>query len=578
MDTPLSILQTYWGYRAFRPLQEEIIQSVLSGNDTLALMPTGGGKSVCYQVPALLQGGLCLVITPLVALMKDQVGSLKQKNIPVLSIHAGMPFREIERTLNNALHGDFRFLYISPERLETRLFREYAAALGISLIAVDEAHCISQWGYDFRPAYLKIARVREQVPHAVVLALTATATLAVQDDICARLEFKGNARRFQQSYERKNLSYSVFHPVSKKDRLLEIVNNVSGSGIVYCKTRKRTQEVEALLHAGGIQATHYHAGIEAEARSRRQEDWLAGKVKIMACTNAFGMGIDKPDVRLVVHYDLPDSLENYYQEAGRAGRDGSKAYAVLLYAARELRDLAGQAAIRFPAPQVIKKIYAALVNYFQLPAGAGQGLSFPFDLADFSRKFELGVTQVTFVLHLLAQEELLEYQEGFYAPPTAVFSATRSDLAVFAEAYPRDEGLIQGLLRSYEGILDRPVPISERTLARTIRQDRGKVSDGLARLCAMGLLDYRPGDDRPRIVFLTNRPVTRDLRIDQEHLRERKSAFEERTRAMAAYTLEERECRSQLLGRYFNDLSLPRCGICDNCLAERDRERNEALP
>jgi ATP-dependent DNA helicase RecQ len=339
MAVAKEILKKYWGYNAFRPLQEEIILSVLSKKDAIALMPTGGGKSICFQIPSLVGEGICLVISPLIALIKDQVANLKKKGIPALSIYSGMSFHEVKNTLQNAAYGNFKFLYVSPERLETELFLEYLPLIKLNLVAVDEAHCISQWGYDFRPAYLHIASIREYFPEIPILALTASATLEVQRDICQKLLFKKGYQSFQQSFERANLSYSAFELSSKQNKLLSILKKVAGSGIVYCKTRKRTKEVSEMLKMNGISADYYHAGLTLEQRNKKQEDWISDKTRIIACTNAFGMGIDKPDVRTVIHYDMPDALENYYQEAGRAGRDGKKSYAVLLFNDAEINDL-----------------------------------------------------------------------------------------------------------------------------------------------------------------------------------------------------------------------------------------------
>jgi ATP-dependent DNA helicase RecQ len=324
MENPVEILKKYWGYDTFRPLQQEIINSVLTGHDTLALMPTGGGKSICFQVPAMMQEGLCLVISPLIALMKDQVSNLKKKGVPALSIYSGMSYAEVKKTIRNAAYGNFKFLYVSPERLETELFLEYLPALNINLIAVDEAHCVSQWGYDFRPPYLRIAAIRGALKNVPLLALTASATIEVQNDICDKLAFNTGHNRFRQSFERSNLSYSVFNPSSKQNKLIDILKKVSGSSIVYCKSRKRTKEIEELLNLNTINAGHYHAGLSYDVRTERQEEWINNKTRVMVCTNAFGMGIDKPDVRTVIHYDVPDAVENYYQEAGRAGRDEKK--------------------------------------------------------------------------------------------------------------------------------------------------------------------------------------------------------------------------------------------------------------
>ncbi len=569
MSTALSTLRKYWGYEAFRPLQEEIINSILEGKDTLALMPTGGGKSICFQVPAMMNEGLCLVISPLIALMKDQVSVLRQRGIPALAIYSGMNYIEVVKTLKNAAYGNFKFLYVSPERLETELFLDYLSALKINLIAVDEAHCISQWGYDFRPPYLRIARIREWLSKPAVLALTASATLVVQNDICEKLNFKIGYQRFQQSFERKNLSYSVFNPPSKQNKLIEILKKVNGSGIVYCKTRKRTKEVEELLRANGINASHYHAGLSNEIRNVRQDEWLTNKTRIMACTNAFGMGIDKPDVRVVIHYDMPDALENYYQEAGRAGRDGKKAYAILLFNEQEIYDLKEQANLKYPDLSTIKKVYAALVNYLRLAAGSGENLSFNFEIADFAKKFKLDIITITHVLKILEQEELLSYNDQFFMPSVVVFTTNKNELEQFEQAYPEYEALIKGLLRSYDGIFDYPAFINEEQLSRFISLKKEKVISDLSDLRKMGIIEYTPQNEKPRILFLQNRTATADLRVNQQHIRKRKHAAEERLNAIIGYTKEIYRCRSKMLGNYFNDFSIGRCGICDNCLNEK---------
>ncbi len=569
MSTALSTLQKYWGYQAFRPFQEDIINSILEGKDTLALMPTGGGKSICFQVPAMMREGLCLVVSPLIALMKDQVGVLKKKGIPALAIYSGMTYIELTKTLKNAAYGNFKFLYVSPERLETKLFLYYISALKINLIAVDEAHCISQWGYDFRPPYLHIARIRELVPGAVILALTASATLEVQNDICEKLNFKSGYQRFQQSFERKNLSYSVFNSSSRQNKLIEILKKVNGSGIVYCKTRKQTKEVEELLRANAINASHYHAGLSSEIRTARQDEWLSNKTRVMACTNAFGMGIDKPDVRIVVHYSMPDALENYYQEAGRAGRDGHKAYAVLLFNEQEILDLKKQAAIKYPDPTTIKKVYAALVNYLQVAAGSGENISFNFDISDFAKKFKLDPVTINNVLKILEQEDILSYNEQFFMSSTVVFTTDKNELDQFERAYPEHDALIKGLLRSYDGIFDYPASIKEEQLSRFLAIKKDKVIAGIIDLMKLGIIDYTPQNEKPQILFLQDRVATADLKINQQNIRKRKRAFEERLNAMIGYTKELYRCRSKMLGNHFNDLSLGRCGICDNCLAEK---------
>jgi ATP-dependent DNA helicase RecQ len=569
MESPVDILEKYWGYSTFRPLQQEIINSVLTGHDTLALMPTGGGKSICFQVPALMQEGLCLVISPLIALMKDQVANLKKKGIPALSIYSGMTYADVVKTLKNAVHGNFKFLYISPERLETELFLEYLPVININLITVDEAHCVSQWGYDFRPPYLRIAAIREQLKDIPLLALTASATFEVQNDICEKLAFISQAR-FQQSFERSNLSYSVFEPSSKQVKLINILKKVPGSGIVYCKSRKRTKEIEELLSLHGISAAHYHAGLPNDVRTAKQEDWINNKIRIIACTNAFGMGIDKPDVRTVIHYDVPDALENYYQEAGRAGRDGRKAYSVLLFNERELEALKKQSEIKFPGVQIIKNIYSSLVNYFQLPTGSGEGLSFDFDINDFVKKFKLEAFIVNSVLKILEQEELISYNEQFFSPSIVVFTTEKTELELFEKAYPQFTHLIKGLLRSYEGIFDYPCAINASKLAKFISEKKEKLIAHLRELKGLGIIDYTPQNEKPQIHFLVNRVATADLVINQKNISKRKHAFEKRLSAIINFIRNQNTCRSKLIATYFNDKSVKRCGICDNCLKEKD--------
>ena len=568
MNTIDDILKRYWGYDAFRPLQQDIISSVLEGKDTLALLPTGGGKSICFQVPALAKEGLCLVISPLIALMKDQVESLKKRNIPALSIYSGMSFFEVKRTLENAAHGNFKFLYVSPERLETDLFLEYLPGMHINLIAVDEAHCVSQWGYDFRPPYLRIATIREHLPGTPILALTASATKEVQDDICDKLDFKSDHKRFQKSFERPNLSYSVFNPSSKQNKLIEILKNVQGSGIVYCKSRKRTKEIADLLKMNNINSDFYHAGLSNNERTTKQESWIKNETRIIACTNAFGMGIDKSNVRTVVHYDVPDALESYYQEAGRAGRDEKKAYAVLLFHENELDDLQKQSGIRYPPFEEVKNVYKALVNYLQLPSGSGEGVYFDFDMSDFVKKFKLNVYTVNYSLKVLEQEEFISYNEQIFLPSTVVFTVSKDELNEFEKAYPDMEPLVKGLLRSYEGIFDYPSPVYENQLAGFIKKDVTLLRSDLNKLEQFGIIEYHPQKDKPQIRFLRNRINTEDFVIDQNNLSRRKTAFEKRVKAMLDY-VKTRSCRSKMIGNYFNDLAIKPCGICDNCIHEK---------
>jgi ATP-dependent DNA helicase RecQ len=569
VNTTEQILKKYWGFDAFRPLQKEIISSVLDGKDTLALLPTGGGKSICFQIPALAKEGLCLVISPLIALMKDQVESLKKKNIPALSIYSGMSFFDVKRTLENAVHGNFKFLYVSPERLETNLFLEYLPGMNINLIAVDEAHCISQWGYDFRPPYLRISSLREQLPGVTVLALTASATKEVQKDIRKKLSFTTDAKQFQKSFERPNLSYSAFNPSSKQNKLIEILKNVQGSGIVYCKSRKRTKEIADLLLMNNINTDFYHAGLSNKIRAKKQESWIKNETRIIACTNAFGMGIDKSNVRTVVHYDVPDAMENYYQEAGRAGRDEKRAYAVLLYHENELDDLEKQSAIRFPPFEEIKIVYKALVNYIQLAEGCGEGIYFDFDINDFTKKFNLNIYTVNYALKILEQEEFIFYNEQIFLPSTVEFTCDKTHLLEFEKSYAEFEPLIKGLLRSYEKIFDYPSAIYENQLAGFIKKDAAEIKNNLKKLQQFGIIEYHPQKDKPQIQFLRNRIKTEDFVINQNNLSKRKIAFEKRLEAMLGY-VKTKACRSKMIGNYFNDLSIKSCGICDNCINDKE--------
>lgn len=570
MSDAEKVLKKYWGYETFRPLQQEIIEAVLAGNDTLAIMPTGGGKSICFQVPSMAKDGLCLVVTPLIALMKDQVLNLKNKGIPALSIYSGMSFTEVEKTLKNAAYGNFKFLYVSPERLETELFLEYVSIIKINLIAVDEAHCISQWGYDFRPPYLRIAALREYFPDVPFLALTASATLEVRKDICEKLLFKKNQQSFQQSFERPNLSYSAFELSSKQNKLLTILKKVPGTGIVYCKTRKRAKEIAEMLNLNGISADYYHAGLTNEERNKKQEDWISNKTRIIACTNAFGMGIDKPDVRTVVHYDVPDALENYYQEAGRAGRDGKKSYAVLLYNEAELNQLKKQVDIKFPSKEIIRKIYGGLCNFLQLPAGSGSGKAFDFDINTFAKNFKLDAYTINSVLKILEQEELITYSEQFFSPPTVEFTIDKQSLHLFEQSHPQYDEIIKGLLRSYDGIFDFPSAINEDQLSKFVSIKRERLLQLLNELKAYNVIDYTPQKEKPQIYFLQNRVRAEDLFINERNILKRKEAYQKRLNAMIDFCTNEKECRSKMIGRYFNDHNLHLCSVCDTCLRSKN--------
>jgi ATP-dependent DNA helicase RecQ len=563
------ILKQDWGYNNFRPLQEDIINAVLDGKDTLALLPTGGGKSVCFQVPALAREGLCLVVSPLIALMKDQIENLKQKGIPALAIYSGMSFVEIKKTLQNAAYGNYKFLYVSPERLETNLFLDMLPGINISLLAVDEAHCISQWGYDFRPPYVRIAALREQLPGVPVLALTASATQLVQDDICDKLQFGKTQLRFQQSFERKNLSYSVFNVPSKQNKLLEILKNVPGTAIVYCKSRKHTRAIADLLKLNQINADYYHAGLNNEERNTKQENWISNKTRVIVSTNAFGMGIDKPDVRVVVHYDVPDCLENYYQEAGRAGRDGKRAYAVLLYNSKELQSLQEQSNIRFPDESTIRQVYIAMMNHLQIPAGYGEGMSYDFDLSAFASAFKLNILTATYAIKALEQEDIISFNEVFFKPSTVVFTTNREELTDFEKQYPVLEPLLKGLLRSYEGIFDFPATVYESRLAKFMQIDISGIKKDLQKLNDYGIISYSAQKDMPQLSLLQNRMYNDNYQINTLDYLKRKQNFEDRVNAMIGYIQKPGGCRSQHIAGYFSAIKINACGICDNCINEK---------
>ena len=564
------ILKRYWGYDEFRPLQKDIISAVLEGKDTLAILPTGGGKSICFQVPAMAMDGICIVVSPLIALMKDQVENLKKKNIPALLIHSGMKRTDVIKTLQNATHDYFKFLYLSPERLETSLFKEYLPALNVNLIAVDEAHCISQWGYDFRPSYLRIASFRKELPGVPVLALTASATEEVQKDICEKLEFKDH-KVFRQSFERKNLSYSVFKVDSKLAKLTDIVTKVDGTGIVYCRSRRRTSEIMNLLQMHGISASNYHAGLVAEERSKRQKDWIDNKTRVMVCTNAFGMGIDKPDVRLVVHIDMPDCLENYYQEAGRAGRDGKKAYAVLLYDERDIEELKNLHFTRFPSPEQIKKVYMAMVNFLQVPAYSGEYQSFTFHFTEFARNFQLNSTEALYALKALEGDGWIDFNEKHFSPSTLVFTTTKSMLYQFQESHPEHEELLTCLLRSYGGIFDFPAFISEKLPAKLLKKEEAEIKNQLQKIASFGVISYTPQTDEPQVTFLKQRVPEEHFRFNTTLYNKRKDAFVKRVEKMIAYAQGD-TCRSQFINLYFGDKEAKPCGICDNCLNARSND------
>lgn len=583
------ILKQHWGFDSFRALQEDIINSVLNNHDTLALMPTGGGKSLCYQVPAMVREGMCLVISPLIALMKDQVENLKRKNITAYAIYSGMSRKEVINTLKVVTESNCKFLYVSPERLETALFKEYLPGMFVNLIAVDEAHCISQWGYDFRPPYLRISTLREELPKVPVLALTASATLDVQKDICEKLKPfhppKGGLTKnqsaedpishwkvFRQSFERPDLSYSVFHIDSKINKIIEILTKVPGTGIIYCKSRKRTKEISDLLKMHSISSDYYHAGLKQEERNRKQEQWINNKIRVIVCTNAFGMGIDKPDVRTVVHADVPDCLENYYQEAGRAGRDGKRSYAVLLYDEKDLRELDELTAQRFPSQDDIRTVYQAIANYLQVPVHSGEGQYYDFDITDLLKKFKLNSNTVLYSLKALEQDGWISFNEQVFLSSTVQFSVNKNSLYEFEKTHSQYELLIKSLLRAYEGIFDHNTSIYEMQLAGLLKRSAEEVKEQLNQLNNYGIIAYSPQKDKPQLSFLRNRIKAEELQINIAAYNLRKEKFEKRVKQIIRFVNEESECRSRMIGNYFGDANMKACGICDNCLRKKSVE------
>ncbi len=563
------ILLKYWGYSNFRELQEEIIFSLAEGKDTLGLMPTGGGKSITFQVFSLSTEGICLVITPLIALMKDQVYNLRRRNIKASAIYSGMSKSEIEIASNNSVNGDYKFLYLSPERLQTELFQERLKQMNVNLIAVDEAHCISQWGYDFRPSYLEIANIRKFIPDVPVLALTATATPEVAKDIQDKLLFK-EYNLLQKSFERKNLSYVVRETESKGKELLKIARNIPGSAVVYVRSRNKTRQAAEFLNKHGFSADFYHAGLSKEIREQKQDDWQNNKIRIMVSTNAFGMGIDKSDVRWVAHLDLPDNIEAYFQEAGRGGRDEKKAWAILLYNNSDSIKLKKRLISNFPPVEKIKRVYEALSNYFQIPIGAGKGIAYDFNIFDFSKKFKIDVTTIHYSLKTLMQHGYLELSEEINNPGKVVFTIKRDDLYKFQIANKNYDNFIKLLLRSYSGVFTNFTPISEEAMAKRAGVKPEVIVDFLKHLKKQKILDYIPRKNKPLITFTEERLPLSALYIDGEAYKKRKDRFEKRLEAILHYANTQAKCRSQILLEYFGQKNPNRCGQCDVCLRRNE--------
>lgn len=565
-DDYRKILKDYWGYDNFRGIQEDIIRSIGSGRDTLGLMPTGGGKSITFQVPAMAKDGLCIVITPLIALMKDQVRNLRDRGIKAIAIYSGMTREEIIIALENCIFGNYKFLYISPERLDTEIFRIKLRSMKVSMITVDESHCISQWGYDFRPAYLKISEIRNLLPGVPVLALTATATPEVVKDIQQRLAFK-EENVFRMSFERKNLAYIVRRTESKQEELLHILKHVDGSAIVYAHNRKRTKEYAQLLNENGITATFYHAGLNNDTKDQRQKSWVKGETRVMVATNAFGMGIDKPDVRLVVHVDIPDSPEAYFQEAGRGGRDSKKAYAVLLYARSDKATLKKRITDTFPEKDYIRTVYEHLNYYYQMAMGDGLGCTREFNIDEFCRNFKHFPIQVDSALKILTRAGYLEYTDEQDNNSRLMFTLTKEELYRIHETSPETEKLINIILRSYTGVFTEYAYINEETLSLRTGMTRQQVYDTLISLTRRRILHYIPGKKTPYIIYTRERQEADRLIFTKEVYEDRKESFIRRIEAMTEYAETEDKCRSRMLLLYFGEKNEHNCGQCDVCLS-----------
>lgn len=572
--TPLEILEKYWHYDSFRPLQKEIIDSVLSGRDTLALLPTGGGKSLCYQIPALAKEGVALVVSPLIALMKDQVRSLTEKHIKARCLVSGMTKREIETVLNNCINYSVKLLYVSPERLQSRTFIDHLRQMNVSLIAVDEAHCISQWGYDFRPPYCEIARIRQYHPSAPVVALTATATPEVVDDIKEKLDFR-NGKVFKSSFFRPRLSYSVFEEEDKTGKMLRIIKGVGGSGIVYVRNRRRTIELANLLNDNDIPAAAYHAGIPLKERDQRQKEWQKSSRGVMVATNAFGMGIDKPDVRFVIHYDLPESPEAYFQEAGRAGRDERQAYAVQLYQRSDVERLHSSLERDFPSLNYIRNVYRAVCNFYQIPVGSGQDSRFDFEMEKICAAYSFDVYTFFSAMRFIEREGLVALPEHSELQSRLFITVGKEELYRFQVSNREIGDMLTSLLRIYGGIFTDYTPISENAIGQRCGKTETQVANMLKELNRLQMAEYIPKTLKPQIIFSSPRIDIKDLYVSDRNYKDLKRSEANRREAIIRYATNNSECRSRQLLRYFGEEQQSGCGICDVCLA---RKRQESLP
>ena len=569
MDIYQQILVKYWGFTKFRPLQEDIIKSIGNGNDTLGLMPTGGGKSITFQVPALAKEGLCIVVTPLISLMKDQVDRLQQLGIKAYAINSGMDRNEIELIIDNSIYGNYKLLYISPERIGNEYFKAKIKNANISFITVDEAHCISQWGYDFRPSYLKITELREFFPKVPILAITATATPKVADDIQEKLNFR-KKNVIKTGFARENLVYLVRNTENKEDYITTTAKKVKGSGIIYVRNRKKTRDIAKLLVKNKISADFYHAGLKPETREEKQNNWTIGKNRIIVATNAFGMGIDKPDVRFVIHYDLPDSIEEYFQEAGRAGRDGKKSYAVLLYNNTDHVKAELRITNNFPEIQIIKNVYQAAGNFLKVPVGAGKGNVYDFDMGTFASTYNISIITAFNSIKFLEREGYIELTDNLDNPSKVHFVVNRDDLYKFQVANAGFDGFIKLLLRSYTGLFNEYVNINENILATRANITRDIVYDYLKKLQSLKIIRYIPQRKTPLLIYLEERLDEKNLRISKENYIDRKERYLNRLNAMLDYAGNQSKCRSIMLLEYFGDKKGVRCGQCDNCQARNE--------
>ena len=559
-------------------MQEDIINAVISGQDTLALLPTGGGKSVCFQVPALMMEGLCIVITPLIALMKDQVEQLNRREIQAVAIHSGLTRQAIDILLNNYIYGQVKFLYVSPERLQTEIFTVRVKQMKISMIAVDEAHCISQWGYDFRPPYLKIPALRELIPDVPVIALTATATALVRDDIMEKLAFRKNKAVFQKSFARENLSFVVRKTENKERNLLDILTKVNGSAIIYVRSRKATVDIAGWLVKRKISASFYHAGLTFDERTNRQDEWIQNKSRVMVATNAFGMGIDKPDVRTVIHVDLPENLEAYYQEAGRAGRDGTRSFAVVLYQDADVLNLQTKLEQSQPTVEFLQKIYQGLANYYQLAEGSSEGESYDFDLQNFTERFGFHSTEVYGALKKLEEEGLILLNESYYNPSQLHIYLDNAKLYEFQIANERFDPLIKMILRLFGGeLFSGFIKISEAYLAKAMKISTTEIIKQLQHLDELKVILYQPAKDKAQLTFVMSRQDAQKLPINRKRLDDRKKLLTEKMQAMKGYVENLHRCRMQLIQDYFNEITFQTCGICDVCIEKRKKENMVAF-